>query len=155
MVFFTANWRPTSWYARVGENARLGLHTLVLLDIKVREADLELLARTGRSVYLPPRFMSVAECACQMVEIEADLGEGVCGPDMLAVGVARVGSETCEIVAGTLAELAGVDLGAPLHSLVLVGRRGHEMERDFLEEFAVHRERFVALWNAGYGKQQL
>jgi diphthine synthase len=43
--FFTDNWRPDSWLERVRENGRLGLHTLCLLDIKVKEQSEENLAR--------------------------------------------------------------------------------------------------------------
>ena len=43
--FFTDNWRPDSWLERVRENLRLGLHTLCLLDIKVKEQSEENLAR--------------------------------------------------------------------------------------------------------------
>lgn len=43
--FFTDSWRPDSWLERVRENARLGLHTLCLLDIKVKEQSEENLAR--------------------------------------------------------------------------------------------------------------
>ncbi|CAK5281883.1 unnamed protein product, partial [Mycena citricolor] len=37
LVFFTETWKPDSFYDRIEENAKLGLHTLVLLDIKVKE----------------------------------------------------------------------------------------------------------------------
>jgi diphthine synthase len=43
--FFTDNWRPDSWLERVRENWQLGLHTLCLLDIKVKEQSEENLAR--------------------------------------------------------------------------------------------------------------
>ena len=43
--FFTETWRPTSFYARIKQNLAAGLHTLCLLDIKVREPTLESLAR--------------------------------------------------------------------------------------------------------------
>ena len=43
--FFTETWRPTSFYARIKNNLAAGLHTLCLLDIKVREPTLESLAR--------------------------------------------------------------------------------------------------------------
>ena len=69
MVFFTDTWKPDSFYGRVKDNNGLGLHTLVLLDIKVKEPNLEALAR-GRIVYEAPRFMTAAQCAQQMVEIE-------------------------------------------------------------------------------------
>lgn len=41
---------------RVLSNRRQGLHTLCLLDIKVKEPNLEALAR-GRTVYEPPRWV--------------------------------------------------------------------------------------------------
>jgi diphthine synthase len=37
LCFYTDNWKPGSWYDRLEENLRLGMHTCVLLDIKVRE----------------------------------------------------------------------------------------------------------------------
>lgn len=153
MVFFTDSWKPTSFYPRLAENVKLGLHTLVLLDIKVKEPDLELLARRGKVEYLPPRYMSVEQCAQQLVDVEEEMGEGVCGGDALAVGVARVGAPNMKIVAGTLEQLCTQDLGRPLHSLVVVGRRGHELERDFLVDFAVDKIQFKEIWDKGYGKQ--
>ena len=45
LVFFTDTWRPDSFYDRVRENADLGMHTLILLDIKVKEQSEENLAR--------------------------------------------------------------------------------------------------------------
>lgn len=149
MVFFTENWKPSSYYDRVAENVQLGLHTLVLLDIKVKEPDLAAMAR-GRIEYEPPRFMSVAQCAAQMIETEEERSGGVCGKEALAVGVARVGAEDETIVAGTLEQLAEADLGRPLHSLVLVGKRMHEMERDFVREFAVDKAVFDEIWERHY-----
>lgn len=43
--FFTDSWRPSSWLGRIEENLKLGLHTLALLDIKVKEQSEENLAR--------------------------------------------------------------------------------------------------------------
>ncbi|KAL8303121.1 hypothetical protein RB597_005256 [Gaeumannomyces tritici] len=156
MVFFTESWRPASFYDRVAENRGLGLHTLVLLDIKVKEPNFESLAR-GRLVYEPPRFMSVGTCARQMLEVEEERvkagGEGgVCGPDALAIGAARVGGKTERFVAGTLRELCDADdaLGPPLHSLVLLGSRTHELEHDFVREFAVDKENWDRIWKANY-----
>ena len=34
--FFTSTWRPASFYAKLAANAKAGLHTLALLDIKAR-----------------------------------------------------------------------------------------------------------------------
>ena len=45
LVFFTETWKPDSFYDRIKENVDLGMHTLVLLDIKVKEQSEENLAR--------------------------------------------------------------------------------------------------------------
>lgn len=151
MVFFTETWKPSSYYDRVKENAQLGLHTLVLLDIKVKEQSLENMAR-GRKIYEPPRYMTVAQCASQMLETEEERQEGVYGPDSLAIGAARVGAPDQKLVAGTLKELTEVDMGKPLHSLVLLGKRAHDLERDYIEQFAVDKETFNAAWKKGYSQ---
>jgi diphthine methyl ester synthase len=146
MVFFTDSWKPSSFYDRVKENAQIGLHTLVLLDIKVKEQSLENMAR-GRRVYEPPRYMTAAQCAQQMLETEREKKEFVYSEDSLAIGVARVGANDQKMVAGTLKELCHVDLGPPLHSLVLLGKRTHELEKDFIREFAIDVESFDESWD--------
>ena len=155
MVFFTDNWRPSSFYDRVKENRSIGLHTLVLLDIKVKEPNLEAMAR-GRIVYEPPRYMTAGTCAKQMLEVEEERKEGAYGPESLAIGAARVGGKEQTFVAGTLKELCDADekLGPPLHSLVLLGRRTHELEHDFVRDFAVDRDNWDRIWSADYRSQQ-
>jgi len=155
MVFFTDSWRPASFYDRIRENRSIGLHTLILLDIKVKEQSLENMAR-GRRIYEPPRYMSVGTCAMQMLEIEEEKEERVYEPDSLAIGAARVGGKTEKFVAGTLRELCDADdvLGPPLHSLVLLGRRTHELENDYVRQFALNQETWDRIWKSDYqGKQ--
>ncbi|KAL6780051.1 Diphthine synthase [Auxenochlorella protothecoides] len=134
IVFFTETWRPDSFYDRIAANKKLGLHTLCLLDIKVKEPSLEALCR-GKKIYEPPRFMTINTAVEQLLEIEANRGEGACTPESKAVGVARIGADSQQIVAGTLAELVEVDFGAPLHSLILAG----EMHHIELEAWERHR----------------
>lgn len=153
MVFFTESWKPSSFYDRIVENASLRLHTLVLLDIKVKEPDLAALAR-GKIIYEPPRFMTVLQCASQMLEVEEERQQGVCGRDALAVGVARLGSEDQQIVAGTLEELSTAELGRPLHSLVLCGKEMHEMEWEFVRDFAVDPRKFDEIWKRDYAGKE-
>ena len=125
----------------------------MLLDIKVKEPDLEVLARKGKMVYERPRFMTVAQCCSQMLEVEAERDGGVCGKDKLVVGAARVGSSEMRLVAGTVKEVADVDLGRPLHSVVLVGRRCHDVEREMMRGYAMDRKTFDEAWEkGGYGK---
>ncbi|WEW54902.1 diphthine synthase [Emydomyces testavorans] len=145
MVFFTETWKPSSFYDRIKENIEIGLHTLVLLDIKVKEQSPENMAR-GRKIYEPPRYMTVAQCASQMLEIEEERKEGVYGPDSLAVGAARVGAEDQKLAVGTLKELTETDMGKPLHCLILLGKKTHDLERDFIREYAVCTETFDNAW---------
>ncbi|KAJ2551289.1 diphthine synthase [Coemansia sp. RSA 1933] len=136
IVFFTETWRPDSFYDRIKENAAIGLHTLCLLDIKVREQSIENLMR-NRPIYEAPRFMTVNQAAEQLIEVEDKRRENAYSADTLAVGVSRVGSDDQVIKAGTLRQLLDVDFGAPLHSLVLVGHRLHLLEAEILRENAV------------------
>ncbi|KAJ1735498.1 diphthine synthase [Coemansia biformis] len=149
IVFFTDNWRPDSFYERIAENAGLGLHTLCLLDIKVREQTIENLMR-GRQVFEPPRYMSVSLAAQQLLEVEAGRKGGACAEDTLAVGVARVGSGDQLIRAGTLKQMADYDFGKPLHSLVLVGHRLHQLEAELLRENAIDLESMNAVLKRDY-----
>lgn len=162
MVFFTDTWKPASFYDKIQENRTIGLHTLVLLDIKVKEQSYENMAR-GRKVYEPPRYMTVGQCAEQMLEIEAlkkAEGEGKDGAyseDSLAVGVARVGGKTEKFVSGTLKQLCSTDeeLGGPLHSLILLGWKTHELESQFVREYAVDKAGWDEIWKRDYeGKQR-
>jgi len=147
MVFFTETWKPSSFYDRVKENVQIGLHTLVLLDIKVKEQSLENMAK-GRKIFEPPRYMTVAQCARQMLETEEERKELVYGPESLAIGAARVGGPDQKLVVGTLRELTQVDMGRPLHCLVLIGRRTHDMEKDFIRHFAINTATFDSSWKA-------
>ncbi|CAI5521490.1 unnamed protein product, partial [Closterium sp. Naga37s-1] len=162
--FFTDTWQPDSFYDRILGNAARDLHTLCLLDIKVKEPSLEAMAR-GRIEYEPARYMSVNTAIRQLLLVEEKRQQNafatttshllfiphtlsspqtpmltaslaVCTPDSLCVGVARLGADSQCIVFGSMQQLLDVDLGPPLHSLVLCGAL-HELERDFLHAFRV------------------
>lgn len=109
----------------------------LITDIKVKEQSLENLAR-NRKIYEPPRYMTIPQACTQLLEIESGEQQEVCTPSTLAVGLARVGAEDEMIVVGTLEELTTVEFGAPLHSLIVVGKKGvHEIEVEFLRGFLV------------------
>lgn len=99
----------------------------------MKEPSLESLAR-GRKVYEPPRFMSISTALRQLLEVEAARGQGAYGGDTLCVGVARLGSDSQQIVAGSMQQLLDVDFGRPLHSLVIAGDT-HPVEREYLQQF--------------------
>jgi len=68
--YFEPKWRPDSFYDKIKANQSLGMHTLCLLDIKVKERNLEALMK-GIEKFDPPRFMSVNEAIEQLLEIES------------------------------------------------------------------------------------
>ncbi len=139
--FFEENWRPTSFYPKIDYNRRGGMHTLCLLDIKVKEPDFEAMTR-GKQVFLPPRFMSIPTAASQLIEAEETLQKGAYNVETtLCVGLARLGQSTQQIVAGTLKELQEVDFGEPLHSFIVCGEL-HELEMEVLKEYLIEGTTF-------------
>eukprot|EP00211_Chloroparvula_japonica_P017105 CAMPEP_0119135010 /NCGR_PEP_ID=MMETSP1310-20130426/18442_1 /TAXON_ID=464262 /ORGANISM="Genus nov. species nov., Strain RCC2339" /LENGTH=279 /DNA_ID=CAMNT_0007125857 /DNA_START=22 /DNA_END=861 /DNA_ORIENTATION=- len=129
-VFWTDEWRPDSYYDKIKSNRQAELHTLCLLDIKVKEQSVENLLR-GRKIFEPPRYMTIAQACQQLLEIEENRKEGAYTPETICVGLARIGQPTQQVQYGTMAELAEADFGAPLHSLVITGKM-HFLEEDFL-----------------------
>ncbi|KAH6582876.1 hypothetical protein BASA61_008287 [Batrachochytrium salamandrivorans] len=142
VVFFTDSWRPDSFYGKVKQNRDLGLHTLCLLDIKVKEQSIQNMAR-GRKIYEDPRYMTVNQAIEQMLEVEEKRGLKVYNENTIAVGLARIGSDDQVIVSGTMQELLTVDFGEPLHSFVIPGNM-HFLEADILRMFAVNKDTFDA-----------
>lgn len=103
--------------------------------------------------YMPPRFMSVSEAARQLLEIVKKRSETTGNTqlnkvnfialksfseireDSLSVGLARVGADSQQIVVCSLKKMAEVDLGKPLHSLIIPGPILHPLEQDYLNKF--------------------
>ncbi|XP_076847814.1 diphthine methyl ester synthase [Brachyhypopomus gauderio] len=137
IVFWTDGWRPVSFYDKIKRNREMGMHTLCLLDIKVKEQSMENLMR-GRKIYEPPRFMTVAQASQQLLEIlenRREQGERLAiTEETVCVGLARVGSDDQAIRAGSLREMASYDLGGPLHSMIITGQL-HPLEVDMLKLF--------------------
>lgn len=113
----------------------MGLHTLCLLDIKVKEQTIVNLMK-GNKIFEPPRYMRTHQCAAQLLQIiesKTDKEEGDMEESTLCVSLARVGADNQKIVSGSLSELAEIDLGDPLHCFVVTGNL-HPMETEFLEK---------------------
>ena len=141
LVFFTDSWKPDSFYPKIMENRKIGLHTLLLLDIKVKEQSIENMAR-GRLIYEPPRYMDIATACQQLLEIEEARQEQAYTPNTPCVAISRLGSPTQTFKAGTLQELSEYDSGEPLHSLVMLGRQVHDLELEYLYQFVDDKEKF-------------
>lgn len=139
--YFDEKWRPTSFYPKIKYNRLGGMHTLCLLDIKVKEPDFDAMMR-GKTVYLPPRFMTVNESSDQLIEAEEIRNESAYhGSTTLCVGFARLGQPDQCIKAGTLEELKLEDFGAPLHCMVICGEV-HEMELEALRPYLIEKSTY-------------
>jgi diphthine synthase len=135
--FWTDSWQPDSFYDKIKANREHGLHTLCLLDIKVKEPTLESITKKKRE-YMAPKFMSVSEAADQLLQIiEKKRDEKLAYDEKtIFVGLSRVGSDSQRIVACSLKEMKDYDLGPPLHSLILPSDNMHELEKEYLQQFS-------------------
>lgn len=138
--FWTDSWKPDSFYEKIKANRQHGLHTLCLLDIKVKEPTFESMTKKKKE-YMPPKFMSVSEAADQLLQIvDKKKAEGIqdlaYDENSIFVGLARIGHESQKIIVCSLTEMKEYDLGLPLHSLVLPSNNLHELEKDYLQQFS-------------------
>ncbi len=116
LPYWEPGFEPTSFLPRIAENCARGLHTLCLLDIK---ADRD-------------RFMTIREGLELLERAQArEPGAKLISPDLLVVGVARLGWPDQLIRAGTLSEMKTVDFGRVPHAIIIPGTL-HDVERDLL-----------------------
>lgn len=109
------NFRPETSYEVISQNRLLGLHTLLLLDIR-QELN---------------KYMTIPEAIDVLSEIESRKHQKVFTPDTFCVGCARIGSDDFIIRSGTAAELKKIDFGKQPHCLIVPG------ELHFVEEEAL------------------
>lgn len=131
IVFPEENWLPETPYDTIKQNKANGLHTLCLLDIKISEPTKEAL-KQGKQTTQPPKFMAVKDALKVLQMIENKRKEKIITDDLLVIGCARLGTQTQKIVAGTCKQLSKVNLGKPLHSLIIPGNL-HFMEEEALK----------------------
>ncbi|XP_038270032.1 diphthine methyl ester synthase isoform X2 [Dermochelys coriacea] len=144
VVFWTDTWKPESFFDKIQKNKQNGMHTLCLLDIKVKEQSLENLMK-GKKIYESPRYMNVNQAAEQLLAIVQNRRlqgeEPEVTENTLCVGLARVGAMDQKIASGTLQQMSTVELGGPLHSMIIAGNM-HPLEIDMLKLFAVDESSF-------------
>jgi len=155
IVMWSDDWQPDSFYDKILANKKNGLHSLCLLDIKVKEQTIENMMR-GRQVYEPPRYLTANDAIRQILDVtkrrcsEMAVGDGeessvisgdgiVLDEDTICVALARVGWENQKLVAGRMSTVRDTDIGPPIHSLVIPGDM-HFLELDMLKQFAVNAD---------------
>ncbi len=115
LVFPEKNYFPTSCYDTILKNKKIGLHTLILMDIK------------------PPRYMSVKEGLEVLLEIGKQKKENIITEETFFVAASNLGSEKQKIKYGKLKDLVKENFGTPA-VLVLPGEL-HFSEKEFLDVF--------------------
>lgn len=138
--FFTEKWRPYSFYDKICRNYKNDLHTLILLDIKVKEISEENLAK-GKKIYEPPRFMTVNQALEELLEASKNSenvqeNKGLINEENLCYGVARIGSESQIVKAGKIKDIIKFDFGKPLHSVVLCAKTLSSIEKEVVEFYS-------------------
>ena len=132
--FFTEKWRPYSFAEKIQYNLARGLHTLCLLDIKVKEPTEESLCSKIKE-YMPPRFMSISTAVDQLLEAAKENGYEWYNENTKWFGLARVGSDTQKVVAAELGQFRDIDMGSPLHSFIICGEI-HPVEEEMYKYYS-------------------
>jgi diphthine synthase len=138
--FFTEKWRPYSFYDKICRNYNNDLHTLILLDIKVKEISEENLAK-GKKIYEKPRFMTVNQALEELLEASKKSeniieNKGLITEENLCYGVARIGSESQIVKAGKIKDIIKFDFGKPLHSVVICAKTLSSIEKEVVEFYS-------------------
>jgi diphthine synthase len=97
---------PQSPYDVISDNKKLGLHTLVLLDIHADEN----------------RYMTANEGIELLLKINEQRKDNVFNQSSITCVVARAGSEEPRLAADEARKLVKLDFGPPLHSIVIPGK---------------------------------
>lgn len=141
IAFHTETWKPLSFFDMLHSNIAAGLHTLCLLDIKVKERSVENILRDLK-IYDEPRFMTINTAISQIFYANEERKyDDIKIENLIGVGFARIGAQDEVIKSGTLKELAEYDFGEPLHSLVIPGKM-HFLEEEIVSSYAINPETF-------------
>lgn len=115
--YFTETWRPTSFYDHIYTNWTNKMHTLCLLDIKTDEG----------------RFMTANVAVEQLLYCEKELCRGLLTPETRLFAICRFATDDERVVYDTAENIRGLDLGGPLHSLIVPAELDRN-EQEFVEK---------------------
>ncbi len=121
LVYPEGGVRPYSVVETIWENMERGLHTVVLLDLRLDE---------GKAMTIPEAVEILLELER---ELAAERGRRPVLAEALAVGVARAGLPDQRCAAGPLPELARLAWPPPPHTIVVAAPRLHPVEEEALE----------------------
>lgn len=119
LAFPEKNYFPTSPYTVIYENKKLGLHTLVLLDIQQDQN----------------RYMTANQAISLLLKMEQKHQKKLFSEDSIGCVIARAGAPTSIIAADSFQALSKMDFGEPLHTIVIPGKL-HFIEVEALQTLA-------------------
>eukprot|EP00825_Cyclidium_porcatum_P022379 TRINITY_DN24659_c0_g1_i1.p3 TRINITY_DN24659_c0_g1~~TRINITY_DN24659_c0_g1_i1.p3 ORF type:complete len:185 (-),score=39.55 TRINITY_DN24659_c0_g1_i1:99-653(-) len=137
--FFTEKGDPIVFYNKILQNRKSNLHTLLLLDIKVKERTDENILK-NKKIYEPPRFMSCKVAVEQLIEAEENLKGQAFTKETKCFGLARIGFPNQLIVSGKLADFLSIDMGEPIHSFVICAEELHVIEEDMYNFYKLKKQ---------------
>ncbi|BES80869.1 diphthine synthase [Pyrodictium abyssi] len=121
LVYPEEGFKPYSTVEAIWANRERGLHTLVLLDLRLD---------AGRAMTVPEAIRILLELEEELAAEEHREPEL---PRVIVVGVARAGTSEQRCIAGSVDEVAAAEYPPPPHSLVVTAPRLHPMEEEALE----------------------
>lgn len=134
IVFPQKSFFPETPYDVIKMNKNNGLHTLCLLDIKMKGHSEDDLGKEDYCEIIDPKFMTVNEAIGILLKIEKKRKEKVFTKDTFCVGCARLASDNFLIKTGKAENLLKQNFGKPLHCLIIPGKL-HFMEEEALKQW--------------------
>lgn len=107
-------------YDVLKDNLKMGLHTLLLLDLKPHEN----------------KFMTITEALTILENIEIRKQEKIINEKTIIVGCARLGSDNQIIKTGKLTEIKKKQFGKPPFCIIIPGKM-HFVEEEMLEFYKI------------------
>ncbi len=120
--FSQGDYQPETPYIVLKENLSIGAHTLFLLDLRPDEQ----------------KFMTVTEGVRELQRMEIKQGKGLIKDSAVIIGCARLGAPDEMIRAGTLREIAKIDLGKPPHCIIVPGKL-HFVEEEWIKKWTAEK----------------
>ena len=108
---------PLSVYEAIKNNLKVGLHTLILLDIDVEHG----------------KFLGVNEGLKLLLKLEEEYKEGIVDKHTKVVVLSMLGSSKSKIVWGKVKDLLSLSFELP--AVIIIPGKLHFIERQLLEKF--------------------
>ncbi len=110
------SFQPVTAFEVMKQNKMLGLHSLLLLDLRPKEN----------------RHMAIKQAIEILLDIAKKRGDPIFDENTLCIGCARLGSESAMIKAGKASEIMKIDFGQAPHCLIVPGEL-HFVEEEMME----------------------